>query len=325
MNLAHTSDYESAFSMEALEREKAVRIWIARKESVCPYAPGLAKFVHLPRIESMDREHVYCLADALEAFYTAKEQGKRVGRWMLMPHQEWGSHEEAHRYAERLFWLLNAAYYHLRGKRKLVGLALKREISGYNRGIKGEILNPIIGDLPDLRAKSVPAKSLFYSALSPLYRSRKFYRYSPASIIPLVYASEFQALKCKHPNVTEGVAFEMALGGLYESLGEGLAFSVERFRKELPVWGAMIDRIAELMRASATGYSSMSSEVKGCPESNLQYFRVCQPKLVSAFYNKYKKNLPILAELMSQTGAEAKMVISACFAGSGLYTLPDYQ
>lgn len=306
------------------EKEKAVRTWISQKESVCPYAPGLARFIHLPKIDALSMEHVYYLAQELQAFYDAKEKGKRVGRWMLMPCEEWTSHKEAHHYSERLFWLLNAAYYHLKKDKKSVRASLNQKLEGYNRGYKGDILNPIIGKLPDPKSDTVPPKSLFYSALSPLYNSKRFYRYSPHSLIPLVYASEFHELKLKHPSVTEKVAFEMAYGGLFEVFGDDLELDLTQFRKELPAWDSIIDRVAEIMRAASMGLSSRSREVKGCPESNLSYFRLSNPKLVDAFFNKYGCKLNILDKLVHETGVEPKEIISACFAGSGLYTVPNY-
>ena len=322
-SLPTCSDHGNA-EAEALIRETTVRNWIARKESVCPYAPGLARFVHLPKMDGFRMEHVYYLAKELKAFYDAKEKGKRVGRWMLMPDREWQSHEEAHRYSERIFWLLNAAYFHLVRDKKSVEASLKQALPGYNRGYKGEILNPIVGKLPNPNSDIVPAKSLFYSALSPLYNSKRFYRYCPHSILPLVYATEFQELKLKHPRVTEDVTFEMAHGGLYEVYGDDLELDLEAFREELPRWGAIMDRVAAILRANRRGVSSHSPEVKGCPESNLSYFRLCQSELVNAFYSKYPGQLKILGRLIQQTKAEPKDIICASFAGSGLYTLPDY-
>lgn len=305
-------------------REQAIRTWIARKESVCPYAPGLAKFVYLPDIAGNSMENVKYIANELLEFYRAKEKGKRVGRWMLLPEKEWQCHDEAHRYSEHLFWLLNAAYYYLRKDRKGVKAALNREITGYDRGYKGEILNPVIGKLPNRCAKTVPAKTLFYSALSPLYRSKQFYRYSPYCLVPLVYADEFQMLKQKHPQVTETVCFEMAYTGLYEHYGEDLKLDLKLFRQELPIWGSIVDRIAEIMRSRLLGLPVDSPDVKGSPESNLTYFRESPLKLASAFFTKYRDHLVILREIMAMTGATPKHVIGASFAGSGLYTIPDY-
>jgi len=324
MSIAKTVELQSSSSLGSAQREKEVRAWIARKESVCPYAPGLARFVHLPEIKSLKMEHVHYLAQELKAFYGAKENGKRVGRWMLMPHSEWESHEEAHTYSERIFWLLNAAYFHLLRDQKSVQAALKQEINGYNRGYKGEILNPIVGKLPNRNANVVPAKSLFYTALSPLYKSKKFYRYAPYSLIPLVYASEFQELADKHPKVTETVTFEMAYGGLFELFGDELELDLDAFRQELPIWGAIVDRTAQIMRASSKGISSHSQEIKGCPASNLSYFRLCNPKLVNSFYSKYIGELTILRNIVRRTHVNPKQIIGASFAGSGLYTIPNY-
>jgi len=310
--------------LAAHAREQEIRGWIARKESVCPYAPGLARFVQLPEMTILTMQHVYFLAKELKAFYQARENGKRVGRWMLMPAFEWTSHEQAHFEAEQVFWLLNAAYYHLKNDKKKLKAALNRDLPGYNRGYMSEILNPIVGKLPQLNADSVPPNSLFYSALSPLYKSKQFYRYSPHCIIPLVYADEFHELKTKHPKVTENVCFDIAKGGLYELFGDDLDLNLEAFRRELPLWGAIIDRVAEIFRASATGKCSHDESLKGCPASNLALFRLCQTNLVNQFYEKYADYLDVLNSLIDQTRAAPGKIIAASFAGSGLYTIPDY-
>ena len=322
MNTAKAVDFPS--SPTPVQKEEEVRAWIARKESVCPYAPGLARFVHLPEIKSIKMEHVHYLAHELKAFYDAKVNGKRVGRWMLMPHSEWESHEQAHTYSERMFWLLNAAYFHLVRDKKSVKTALKKTLPGYNRGYKGEILNPVIGKLPNPNANIVPAKSLFYTALSPLYKSKKFYRYSPHAIMPLVYASEFQELADKHKKVSESVAFEMAYGGLFEIFGDELDLDLAAFRQELPTWGAIVDRTAEVLRASSKGIQHYSKAAKGCAASNLSYFRLSKPELVNRYYSKHIDKLNILTNLVRRTGVGPKQIIGACFAGSGLYTIPDY-
>jgi hypothetical protein len=306
------------------QKEQVIRGWISRKESVCPYAPGLARFIHLPELKSLNIEHVEYLAEELNAFYSAKENNKRVGRWMLLPHTEWTCHEEAHTESERIFWLLNAAYFYLLKDKKSVQASLDQQLKGYNRGVKGEILNPIVGHQPNRSVDVIPAKSLFYSALSPLYNSTQFYRYCPHSLIPLVYASEFQQLKQKHPQVTSEVALEMACGGLFEILGDDISLDKNAFKQELRVWGAIIDRTAEIMRGAAKGVSSQAKEAKGCPASNLNYFRVSNPKLVSLIYSKYSNHLNILRQILGQTNAQPKQIIAAPFAGSGLYTIPDY-
>ena len=327
-SMANQADHTNHESLRTSQFHKAqaVRHWIARKESVCPYAPGLARFIHLPEgIESLQPHNVDYLAKELRAFYEAKEQGKRVGRWMILPAREWQNHNEAHHYAENIFWLLNAAYYQLRGEHSFVQAALSRRLFGYNRGYKGEILNPIVGHLPDPLTQHVPAKSLFYSALSPLYHSKQFYRYCPHSIIPLVYASEFQELKHKHPKVTKNVAYEMAYGGLYELFGDGLPLDLKAFKKELPKWGEVIDQVAQVIRAASKQTPLHAEESKGEPASNLSYFRLAHPKLILAFCLKHRAQLSVLHGLMQVTGANPKEIIAASFAGSGLYTIPHYR
>lgn len=322
MSFATNAAYGS-FSSEA-QKEHTVRNWLANKESICPYAPGLVKFVHLPVINSLSMKHVEYLAQELSAFYEAKEKGKRVGRWMLMPHEEWSSHEEAHHYAENIFWLLNAAYFYLENDNRSVQEALKKQLKGYPRGYRGEVLTPVIGHLPKQGAESVPEKSLFYSALSPLYNSKRFFRYCPHSVMPLIYASEFQELKEKHNNVSEQVCFEMAYSGLFEVFGEDLDVNLYALRQELSLWGAIVDRIAECLRASQKGVPFHSKRAKGSPESNLSFFRVSPTEFVNRLYRKHIDQLQVLTNIIKQTHASPKRIINASFAGSGLYTIPDY-
>jgi hypothetical protein len=326
MDAAHKSKltFPTHRSLSPEQREAEVRASIARKESICPYAPGLAQFVHLPEIDTLKMEHVYYLAKELKSFYDAKEKGKRVGRWMLMPHKEWESHEEAHSYSENMFWLLNAAYFHLVRDKKSVHAALNKDLPGYDRGHNGEILVPIIGKQPKRGDNVIPAKSLFYSALSPLYKSKQFYRYSPHCIIPLVYASEFEELRLKHPKVTENVTFEMAYVGLYETFGETLNIDLTAFRSELPIWGSIIDRVAAIMRAKATNTSSLLATNQGCPSTNLLLFRQCSPELIKILYSKYMSRLKVLSSLVMQTSAHPATILGASFAGSGLYVIPEY-
>lgn len=305
-------------------KEQNIRTWIARKESVCPYAPGLAQFVQLPEINAIDARHIEPLAHALQNFYDAKANGKRVGRWMLLPHREWTTHREAHEYSENLFWLLNAAYFDLCNDTRSRDLALKKRLKGYDRGHNQEILNPIVGKLPKRRQSIVPGKSLFYSALSPLYRSKQFYRYSPHALVPLVYASEFHELTLRHPKVTEKVTFEMAYGGLYESFGDALNIDIEQLRIELPTWGTIIDRTALAFRASRQNISPFCASIRGCPATNLLTFRDSGPDLTATFFRKNHAQLPVLSSLVKQTGDTVKNIIAAAFAGSGLYVTPYY-
>mgnify|MGYP000603713281 CR=1 FL=1 len=315
---------QSSYIQSPQQKENDIRTWIAKKECVCPYAPGLARFVHLPEIESIKMEHVYYLAHELEAFYEAHENGKRVGRWMLMPHREWLSHDDAHTYSERIFWLLNAAYFHLLNDKKSVKAALRMDIEGYDRGFNGEILNPVVGQLPKKSAGVIPPKSLFFTALNPLYKSKEFYRYSPHALLPMVYATEFQALAEKHPNIISSVAFEMAHGGLYEHFGDDLELDLVAFKNELPLWGAIVERTARIIRASSMRVPTDSPKAKGCPGSNLTLFRQSSAKLVDSFYTKYSEDLKILKNIVRRTGVNPKQIIGASFAGSGLYTMPDY-
>ncbi len=324
MSSAITMNLEPNISAESMKKEMEVRAWIARKESVCPYAPGLARFVHLPEITSIKMEHVYYLAHELKAFYDDKVDGTRVGRWMLMPHTEWQSHDEAHTYGERIFWLLNAAYYHLMHDKKAVQMALKRQLPGFERAHHGDIINSIVGKQPNPNANCIPAKSLFFSALSPLYKSKKFYRYCPHSVMPMVYVSEFQDTKLRHPKVTEKVTFDMAVSGLREILGDTIELDLAEFKNELPHWGAIIDRTAAIIRSQEKGVSSRSPEAQGCPATNLSYFRVCNPQLVETFFIRHREKLPTLSRFVELSKFDPKDLIKAAFAGSGLYVMPNY-
>ena len=63
------------------QKEQNLRTWIARKESICPYAPGLAKFVYLPDLSKQSVEQNICyFAAELKAFYATEGAGKRVGQ-----------------------------------------------------------------------------------------------------------------------------------------------------------------------------------------------------------------------------------------------------
>ena len=66
--------------------------------------------------------------------------------------------------------------------------------------------------------------------------------------------------------------------------------------KELPIWGAIIDKTAELLRSGNT--KTPNSSNLGSPESNLQVFRNCPPQLAHAFYTKYLEHLPIMKLIM---------------------------
>lgn len=325
MTRSHSIDQDSKENKPSFEhREQTIRHWIAQKESVCPYAPGLVRFIELPDIPTLAMKHVHHLSSELKAFYDAKEKGKRVGRWILLPKQEWQSHNEAQEYSERVFWLLNAAYYFLVDDRKKVKACLLREMDGLERGYHGEINNPIIGKLPSQNSKVIPARSLFCSALGPLYKSKQFYRYNPYSAIVLVYLSEFVEKKKRHPKAARKIALDMAYSSLFEHFGDDLKIDIEAFEKELPIWGAIIDKTAELIRANNQGMSALNDSAKGRPESNLQVFRNSPPQLASAFYSKYKQHLPIMHSLSESLQIHPKDILNACFAGTGLYTSPDY-
>lgn len=103
----------SSQQLDHHSREQVIRNWISRRESIYPYAPSLARFFQLPDINSIQMQHIYYLAKELKSFYSAKENGKRIGRWILMPEKKWKTHEEEHTEAEKIFWFLNASYYYL--------------------------------------------------------------------------------------------------------------------------------------------------------------------------------------------------------------------
>jgi hypothetical protein len=116
----------------------------------------------------------------------------------------------------------------------------------------------------------------------------------------------------------------MAYVGLYEIFGEDINIPLEEFRAELPIWGAIIDRVAAIMRAKSTGVSSHSGINKGCPSTNLLLFRQCDPTLIELLYSKYIRSLNILSSLIKQTKAHPIDIIGASFGGSGLYIIPGY-
>jgi hypothetical protein len=295
------------------EREETIRTWLAKKESVCPYAPGLARFTYLPKIDTLNMEGVRYFANELSGFYKARKNNKRVGRWILLPHQNWTTHADAFEESERLFWLLNAAYYYHTKDKLNVKKALHRLIDGIEQDPHRGITNPIIGKLPCQNAKVIPPRTLFCTAMSPLYSSDKFYRYSPESVLFLIYLSEFKSKQVRHPDITKRIAIDMAFGSILEHFGDEFEPQKEKLEHELPIWGALIEQSVALYH----GGDNICS-----PDRAIQFFQRIPSSFITAVYQRFANKLTLLPELLNRSGRSPKTVLSVCFAGSGLYVTP---
>ena len=302
---------------EFARRESAVRSWIARNESVCPYAPGLVYFSYLPETERLDMQLVRFLVVELRKFYASKCDGERVGRWMILPYKEWTSHKQARKESEIIFWGLAAAYFYLRNDRRRVKLALSRSLPGYAFDETGDITNPVVGNFARAHKTKPHPKSLFCSALSPLYRSKEFYRYAPSSVMVMVYALEFFEEKEKNEKSVRKISLDMAYGNLCESLGASVNLDKQALKKELPAWEQVI---AQSLSVSGTPIDNSTCFTSGV----LDKFRQIQPHIVEVCVSTQKHRLPILSELCRVSKISYHDLLSNHFSGAGLYTLPHY-
>ncbi len=296
------------------EREARLRGWIARAESVCPYAPGLAHVTYLPPIDNLDQSLVHFLSGEMKAFYTAKENGKRVGRWLLLPHHEWNNHQHALKESETLFWGLNAAAANLRRDRKRVKQALARSLPGYQRQKNGNILNPIVGRLTTNSEGKPHPKSLFCSALSSHYQYEQYYRYAPTSVMVMIYAEEFQDHKERHTKAVSKINLEMIHSSLLEQLGTDLLCEKNELKGEIPRWEALISRILNL---------DSTDNASTCLHVVCQRWRELPEGIIEHSVRQAAQQLPLLTRLCHDKAVTAKQVLQAYFTETGLYTLPN--
>lgn len=318
--------HHGAAANEALsfaQREQKTRLWIANKESVCPYAMGLARFVHLPEITAISLDNVRYLAGELKSFYKDKQGAERVGRWILLPHREWTDHQDALAYSELMYWQLLAAYYYLNSDPRKMKQAMSRQFDGIALGDKGEICNPIVGKFARSNSTVPHFKSLFCTALGPTYRSKKFYRYMPSACIVMVYAQELMEKKDAHPKTMHHISLDMMLGNLAEVLGDDLAITRDELAKELPMWRVLIQNSLQLAGlAGAACTSSVAQE--GLSAQTMAKFRDCSSSLVDSLCYPRLAQLPVLQKIMSMKRVTPHQILKSHFSGAGLYTYPDY-
>lgn len=304
------------------EREQNIRHWIANKESVCPYAPGLARFVHLPKMTGISMDNVRYLSNELKAFYKDKQENERTGRWILLPHQEWANHMEALAYSERFYWQLLAAYFHLTDDPRRMKQALSGHYEGIARSDKNEICNPVIGKFPRTDASAPHFKSLFCTALGPVYRSKTFYRYAPSACMVLVYAQEFMEKKVHHPKTMHHISLDMVQSNLKEIFGDELTITRDELASELPLWRTLIQHALQLERKAAATCSISCQFMLS--STTMTTFRHCAPTLVNSICLSHLPRLPVMQRIMWLKQVSPHQILNAHFAGTGLYVLPHY-
>ncbi len=301
-----------------VSREQVLRHWIANKESVCPYAPGVAYVTYLPRIQHVDIEHVRFLAAELKAFYRARDEGQRVSRWILLPHAEWQGHGDGLEQATQLYWLLLAAYHYLNDDVGKVRQAMRRRLGGVASGARGEICNPIVGKFARHHGGSPHYKSLFCTALAPTYRSRQFYRWAPTSCLVLVYAQDLLAKKTAHPKTMHHISLDMMRGNFEEIFGAGLDISREQLALELPLWRELIQYALQMhghpVECSQGGISTIA----------MNAFRSCSMDRLDALVWPHLDRLPVMLKIMQLKALRPAQILASHFSGTGLYVLPDY-
>ncbi len=295
------------------ERELGLRAWIARREGVCPYAPGIARFTHLPAGLKLDHESVRYAASELGAFYKAKSKQGKVMRWMLIPAEEWVDHDTARQQTEMLYFLFVAAYFYIEGDKKRMKAALMGQIAGVDLGPNGEINNPVIGKLASAKKEALHPRSLFCTALAPTYSSNKFYRYAPHSLLVMVYANDFMAKK-RHVDVISRITHEMICSNLMELWGEDIDCSVEAIAAELPYWERLIEMAVRSIALAKVDAGSISQVMNA--------FRRLDGRHVDALCQREISCLPVLASLCANTGQSFFVLLNSLFSGSGLYVLP---
>ena len=324
MNLQATlkdTESQSGRTLSADMRERYVRTWIAERESVCPYAPGAAHYVHLP--ECMESEHHWAtyFGRQLKQFFAQRTQGKRVERLILLPPSEWSSHDEARSYATDCYWRLAAGYYQLsrirnnHSDRKALHDALNRNLVGIVADSEEGITNPIVGKRCSGAGIKPHFRSLFASAFSPLYQSSKHYRYAPCSAIVLVYARSLFDKRNDHPQVTHRINIDMLYGNLVEALRGNMLFTRHELSQEVPLWEALMLDL----------YNQHTHGQKRC--SKPEILEALKLFSEGAFNDCFERNLfrlPLLRKLLGEGGSEPLSLMKIAYTHAGLYATPKY-
>lgn len=312
-------------ALKQSERETEMRLWIAARETVCPYAPGVARYVHLPKIKQGDASSLRYMANELRAFYREKVNGKRVERLILIPEIEWESHDVARLAATETYYLLGAAYYQLARQGSKSKAAQQGKIAGVIADPACGILNPIVGKLPVSASVMPHPKALFCTAMSPHYRSKKYFRYAPVGALVLVYVSDVYGSRQGHLGMLKKISEASTYGTLCEIYGDDLCASKEQVARELPIWESLIE---QTLRFAKSNQLSAERELatKPCPlnAQNMCLFDETMFALADSMCRANLKFLPVLRKLTEANGMSSAEFLRSIYDTAGLYAWPRY-
>lgn len=300
----------------AQSREMALRTWIANKQSVCPYAPGPARYVHLPAELGGEMEWAAYLGSILRDFYAARVEGKRIERLILLPPHEWRTHQEALCYSTTAFWRISAGYFMqaLNG-RKRVSMALRRQLSGIAKCDQQGILNPIIGRVNEPAKVTPHYKSMFLSTFVPFYANKQFFRYAPAGALVLVNAKALFDKRAKHPRVMTQIDGEMLYGNLVEATRGDMNIVKAEIVQEAKAWETIL---FALYRLETPNWMSL-------PEPQVETtLATLKPNNVNETFSRMHSRLPLLWRLCRSYAASPIDVLKAAYLHAGLYVMPAY-
>lgn len=312
------SDTEGA--SYSAKKEEMLRMWIAQKESICPYAPGVAQYIHLPQELGSNRAWAAYYASVLKQFNKTKVKGKKLERLILIPPVEWTNHNEARTYAIANYWRLNAGYFlqTLNGRRQAASALAHLEHSAINQAdahAHADITNPVVGVQAPL-GKAPHPKALFCTTFSGLYHSNKYYRYAPCSAMVLVNVASLLEKRNKQAKVTKQIASDQLYGIVVEAMrGDESLLRYEALAVESKEWESLLFRLYVLR--------------------NPLWRRLPQPQIsdvigdfnhneVDALFVRNLDRLPVLKALLCRTDHTPYKLLSACYPHTGLYAMPSY-
>lgn len=306
----------SSQTCPAQNRELMLRIWIANRESVCPYAPGVARYVHLPESFDTEREWATHLGSILKEFYAARVDGKRLERLILLPPTDWLSHEEALSYSRKAFWRISAGYYmQSMNGRKFALKALEESLDGIATCSEQGIRNPIIGRLSD-QGKAIPHfKSMFLSAFSPVYANQGFFRYAPASALVLVNSKALFEKRRKHPKVITQIDEDMLFGNLLEATKGQIELEKKELVAESKVWETVL---FNLYRSETPNWMSLAEPEISTTVGSLNTFNLNEA------FSRLQFRLPVMTRICRSFGVSPCSVLKASYLHAGLYVAPFY-
>jgi len=297
-------------------REQAIRVWIANKESVCPYAPGTARYEHLPAALSSENAWAMYFGKVLKSFYKERVKGKRVERLILLPPQEWATHQEARDYSTQMFWRVAAGYHSqtLTGK-KYVRQILARESETIQSCDEQGVSNPVIGKHSAVEKGLPHYKSMFFSSFSPLYHSNQFFRYAPSSALVLVSALALHKKREKNEQTMSKINDDILLGCVNEATRGKVELDASAIIAESKDWETILFQT----------YQQQAANWKNLPQPGLaQGVNQLQPELVNQTFSIYQDRLPVLNKVCSEIGSDPARFLKAIYLHAGLYVMPRY-